>query len=243
VSRPPASKQAGPPASSPRPVSWVVTAIVVGWLIVYNGLRIAGDSPRRAAVIAIAPGVALGIILFGLGLLARRALVRRGRLPMRRTEPVGPGVLEAGRRRALRPAVPFLGVGAAVSVGVGVLLGADWIQLASADRSSTKLALALWDIVVGIWLAAELGHLLQGHGDGLDSVALGAVLTAVLGGVALSRSMFPPAQVILIIVLGATAVACQVVLWRITGSRFAVVGAALCALLAALALIIPLVSG
>jgi hypothetical protein len=111
------------------------------------------------------------------------------------------------------------------------------------DRSSTKLALALWDILVGLWLAAELRHLLQGHGDGLDSVALGAVLTAVLGGVALSRSMFPPAQVILIIVLGATAIACQAVLWRITGSRVAVVGAALCALLAVLALVIPLASG
>jgi hypothetical protein len=224
-------------------LSWVVTAIVVGWLVVYNALRIAGDSPRRAAVIAIAPGVALGIVLFGLGLLARRAMMRRGRLPMRRTEPIGPGVLEAGRRAGLRPAAPFLALGAAASVGVGVLLGADWIQLAAADRSSTKLALALWNIVVGIWLAAELGHLLQGHGDGLDSVALGAVLTAVLGGVALSRSMFPPAQVILIIVLGATAAACQVVLWRITGSRLAAAGAALCGLVAALALVIPLASG
>lgn len=247
MTRPPVRKEApkGPvqPASSPRPVSWVITAIIVGWLIAYNAVRIAGDSPHRAAVIAIAPGVALGLILIGLSVLGRRALTRRGRLPMRRAEPIGPDVLDAQRRPVLRPAVPFIGLGAAVSVAVGIVLAADWIHLTAADRSSTKLALALWDIVVGVWLAAELAHLLHGHGDGLDSIALGSVLTAVLGGVALSRSMFPPVQVVLIVVLGVAAVACQVVIWRLNGSRAAIVGAVLCAVLAVLAVVIPLASG
>jgi hypothetical protein len=220
----------------------VLTAVVVGWLVVYNALRVAGDDPRRAAAVAIAPGIALGLLLFGGGLLVRRRLLRSGRLPARTTEALGPGPLPAEQRPILRTLAPVLGLAAVASVAVGVLLGGDWLRLAAEDRSSTKLALALWDIVVGVWLGAELAHLLKGHVDGIESVSLGAVLTAVLAGVALSRDMFPPAQVILIVASGAAAVACQVVLRRITGSRGAAVGAALAGIVSAVALIVPLVS-
>jgi hypothetical protein len=237
----PASRE-GRPAAAPRPFSWVLTAIVVGWLVVYNALRIAGDDPRRAAAVAIAPGVALGLLFFGGGLYVRRRLMRSGRMPARRAEAIGPEPLPAERRPILRAAAPVLGLAAIASIAVGVLLGGDWVRLAAADRSSTKLALALWDIVVGLWLGAELVHMLKGHVDGLESVSLGAVLTAVLAGVALSRSMFPPAQVILIVASGAAAIACQVVLQRVTGSRGASVGAALAGIVSVMALVIPLVS-
>jgi hypothetical protein len=270
-----APKGSGPPASSPRPVSWVITAIVVGWLIVYNGLRIAGDSPHRAAVVAIAPGVALGLALFGLAVLVRRAMLRSGRLPARgnaalnrtmgffffgigyfvwrafrrggeppgrTTDPIGPQEL-AARKAALRVAAAFLALAAAVAIVVGIVLGVDWFRLPGSERSTTKVALAIWDIVAGVWFAAEVGQLLNGHEDGLDSVALGAVLTAVLGGVALSRSMFPPVQVVLIVVLGTAAVVSASTLWRIKQSGGTAAAAVAAAAVSALALIIPLVSG
>jgi hypothetical protein len=276
MSRPPAPKPAAPPppTPAPRPVSWVITAIVVGWLIVYNGLRIAGDSPHRAAVIAIAPGIALGLGLFGLGFFVRRAMLRRGRLPVRGnavlnramgvfvfgvayfawkwlrgsgeaptrpTDALGPQQL-AERRAVLRVAGAFVALAGAVAIVVGIVLGADWFHLSPAQRSTTKAALAIWDIVMGIWFAAETAQMFNAKDDGLDSVALGAVLTAVLGGVALSRSMFPPAQVVLILVTGTAAVACEVALWRFRHSGGPVAAAMVTAAVTALALIIPLIS-
>jgi hypothetical protein len=67
------------------------------------------------------------------------------------------------------------------------------------------------------------------------------MLTAVLGGVALSQNMFEPAQVVLIVVAGVVGVAAHFAGWRLLGSRGAPLGSVLAAVVAALAIILPTV--
>jgi hypothetical protein len=225
-----------PPAG--RLLSWLLTAIVVGWFVVYNIMRIRGDSPRGAAWISLAIGAAAGIVVFaGVYLLARRVGgPRRGPL-----EVPTPDRIQDDQRAAIRIALPLLAALAAVALVMGVIVGVDWIRTADSIRSHlTKLILALWDLLVGGWIASELGRLRRYDVEGIDSIALGCVLTAVLAGVALSRGYYEVGQGILIVVAGLAGIATQLAVWRLTRTVWSELAAGAIAVVAALSLALPL---
>jgi hypothetical protein len=215
-----------PPSS--RLLSWLATSVFVGWLLSYNAFRIGGESPRGAILISLGPGTVL---------VWRRHVERHGGeivIPQ-------PEALDQPSRDALRLAGIALGVLAAVSIVVGIALVMDWNDTPAAQRSLAKVMVGGWDVLSGLWIASEVSRTYRGYADGLDSVALGGVLTAVLGGVALSRGWIETGQVVVIVVAGLAATACQLALWRATGARGFPAAAGVTAVIAALALILPLV--
>ena len=64
--------------------------------------------------------------------------------------------------------------------------------------SATVLILTAWNVLAGLWLGDEAIRSRRGEVDGLDSVVLGCLLTAVLAAVGISRDLLEPAQVVLI---------------------------------------------
>lgn len=224
-----------PPVS--RLFSWAATAVFVGWLLSYNVFRVSGSSPRGAILISLVPGVILGAIFVAATVVAwRRNMERHGGeivIPQ-------PEALDQPSRDSLRLAGFAVGVLAAVSLVVGVLLILDWYDTVSAQRSVAKVLVGGWDVVAGLWMASEVVRMLRGQADGVDAVALGSVLTAVLGGVALSRGWIETTQVVAIVVAGIAAGACQLALWRATGARGLPTSAGLAVVVAALALVLPL---
>ena len=221
-----------------RLLSWAVTAVLVGWLIVYNALRLGGEAPDDAWLVSLGPGVALGAGLFAAALVWRRARASRAPLP----DPGPPSAEEeSSRRDALRLAAILVGGLAGVSLVTGVLEVADWYGDDPDMRALTTVILGLWNLLLGAWLVAEAPRLFKGDTEGLDSVALGAVLAAVLAGVAFSRDLVSVAQVLLIIVSGLAAGASQLAIWRLQGAHGAPVSAAVVVIVAALALVLPIV--
>lgn len=225
-----------PPAS--RLLSWLATSVFVGWLLSYNAFRIGGESPRGAILISLAPGLVLGFLFLGATVLVWRRHVERhgGEIVIPQPE-----ALDQPSRDALRLAGIAIGVLAAVSIVVGIALVIDWNDTPAAQRSLAKVMVGGWDVLSGLWIASEVSRTYRGNADGLDSVALGGVLTAVLGGVALSRGWIETGQVVVIVVAGLAASACQLALWRATGARGFPAAVGVTAAIAALALILPLV--
>jgi len=231
-----ASRPGFPPAS--RLLSWLATSVFVGWLLSYNAFRIGGESPRGAILISLGPGLVLGILFLGATVAVWRRNVERhgGEIVVPQPE-----ALDQPSRDALRLAGIAVGVLAAVAIIAGIALLIDWNDTPSSQRSLAKVLVAGWDILSGLWMATEVPRVLRGHADGLDSVALGALLTAVLGGVALSRDWIETGQVVVIIVAGLAAGACHLALWRAAGARGLPLSAGVAVVIAALALILPLV--
>ena len=200
-------------------MSWLISALLLGWLIVYNILRFAGGAPSEVAAQALLGGIALGLVGFGALLLARRQLARSGRLT-----PRGPAVvpepdrLSDDQRNALRAAGPFVALLAAAGVGMGVFLGALWIQDSPEDRAATMLILALWNLLIGAWLSDEYVRMRRFEGEGMDAVGLGGIVTAVLASVGLARDMAALGQLALIVLAAATAALAYFAFWRLTGA-------------------------
>ncbi len=71
-------------------------------------------------------------------------------------------------------------------------------------------------------------------------MALGALLTAVLAGVALSRDWVRPGQVVLIILAGVVSAGGYAAAWRLTRARGLPWSGIAAGVIAALALILPL---
>jgi len=234
------SAQRGPDPPAGRLLSWLVTSVLIGWFVVYNIFRIGGDSPRGAAWISLGIGAVAGIVVFGaIYLVLRRA--SPGTLRHGTVEMPGPDALDQGQRAAIRIALPLLAALAAVALVMGVILGVDWIRTATSLRSHvTKMILAIWDLFIGGWIASELPRLRRFDVEGIDSIALGCVLTAVLAGVGISHGDFEVGQGILILVGGLAGFAVQLSVWRLTGSRWALLVAAAIAIVAALSLSLPL---
>lgn len=224
-----------PPAS--RLLSWAATAGFVGWLISYNVFRIAGSSPRGSILISLVPGIVLGAIFVAITVvLWRRDMERHGGevvIPQ-------PEALDQPSRDALRLAGITVGALAVVSLVVGAILIIDWNDTPSTQRSVAKVLVGGWDVVAGLWMGTEVMRMVRGYADGVDSVALGAVLTAVLAGVGLSRGWTETAQAVTIVVAGVAAGACQLALWRASGARGLPTSAGVAVGIAALALILPL---
>ena len=74
-----------PPLS--RLIGWLVGCVLVGWLIVYNVMRIDGSSPAHAATPSLVTGVIAGAAVFAVGVFIGRRLAKSGRVL--RPEPVG----------------------------------------------------------------------------------------------------------------------------------------------------------
>jgi hypothetical protein len=224
-----------PPAS--RLLSWAATAVFVGWLLSYNVFRISGSSPRGAIFISLVPGLVLAAIFVAITVVVwRRGVDRHGGevvIPQ-------PEALDQPSRDALRLAGFAVGALAVVSLVVGMLLIIDWNDTPSAQRSLAKVLVGGWDVVAGLWMATEVMRMVRGQADGVDSVALGSVLTAVLAGVGLSRGWIETAQVVTIVVAGIAAGLCQLALWRATGARGLPTSAGVAVLIAVLSLVLPL---
>jgi hypothetical protein len=204
-----------PPVS--RILSWLAMAIVIGWLIVYNALRLNGGAPREVAGESFIGGVLLGIAGFAVALLVYRQLAKSGRLKQRSPVVVPePEQLAPDQRSALKTAAPFVALLAAAGVGMGVFLGARWLQDSPDDRATTMIVLAAWNLLVGVWLSDEYVHLRRLEAEGLDAVGLGAMITAVLASVGLARDMAPIGQVGLVVIAGITAVLVYFAVWRLT---------------------------
>jgi hypothetical protein len=228
------------PSSGSRTLSWLLGSVAVGWLVVYNAMRLAGANPSDAAWPSLGIGAVVGIAAFGLGLLIVRRRAAAGR-PIRRgpMEIPSPSELDGGQRRILAAAWPALGLLAAAALVLGVYLAADWLGTDADDRATTTIILAAWDVLVGFWLGDEAMRLRRQEADGVESAVLGCALTAVLAGVGVSRDLAEGAQVVLIVLAGAAGVLCGLAVWRLQGSRLPIAAAAV-AVVAALAVILPL---
>jgi hypothetical protein len=232
-------RRPSPPAS--RPLSWLVGCVVVGWVIVYNVMRLAGSTPAGAAWLSLGIGGAAGVVAFALGLAVARRLEASGRVVHRGPLAVpSPSEMEPAQRDAIRLAWPALAALAGVALVLGLYLGADWLGADPADRATTTIILAAWYVLVGLWLGDEALRLRRLEAEGIDSLVLGCALTAVLAGVGLSRDLAEAAQVVVILLAGTAGVLTGIAVWRLQGARGAPLGAIAVAIVAALSLILPL---
>jgi hypothetical protein len=228
-----------PPPS--RLVSWFVTSVLCGWVIAYNVLRIGGRSPRGAAWTSLLIGLGIGIGIFAIVVLVWRHYVASGRFRPHHLEEIPPpDRLDSRQRSALEALWPAVAVLAIAALIVGALLTVTWFQT-EGERSFTRIVLAGWDVLVGVWLALEAVELKRGHGEAVESIALAAILTAVLAGVAFSRGMFDPGQVSLIVVAGVTAALAHFAGWRLLGSRGVPFGILVALVVGACAIAFPIV--
>jgi hypothetical protein len=248
--RPPEATRPGPDAprragALPPPgklVSWLITAVLLGWLVVYNVLRFGGDDPADAAGPSLMIGAAAGVAVLAVWIVVRRRLVESGRLhPDRAPDEIpAPEQMDDAQRRTLTLMWPLIGLLALASMAVGVLMALDWWDTPADERSLAKVIMAVWFVASGAWLVYEAQAVRRMDAEGIDSVALAAVLTAVLAGVSLSRDIVPSGQVVLIILGGVVGAGCYTAVWRLTGSRGLPLGAAGALVAAALAIILPL---
>jgi hypothetical protein len=228
------------PSSGSRTTSWLVASVAIGWVVVYNAMRLAGASPADAAWPSLGIGAAAGLAAFGGGLLVVRRLSASGRIRPGPMEIPSPSELDQDQRRMAGLAWPALLVLAAAALVLGVYLAGDWLGTDSGERATTTIILAAWNVLVGVWLGDEALRLRRGEADGVESVVLGCALTAVLAGVGLSRDLTEAAQVVLIALSGVAGVLCGLLAWRLQDSHGLPLGAVATAVVAALSLILPL---
>jgi hypothetical protein len=224
----------------PHPVSWFIGSVLVGWVIVYNVLRTSGQSPSEAAWVSLAVGGGLGALAFGAAVLVSRRLAAAGRVV--RPAPAdlpAPAEMTDTQRRWTRIVAPLLGALAAVALVLGTALAVDWFTSPADDRAVTVLVLAAWNLLVAFWIGDEAIRVYRHEVDGIESVALGAALTAILAGVGLTRDYFAGGQVALIVVAGVAGAAAALLVWRLRDSRTPPVAAPLVVIVAALSLILP----
>lgn len=235
-----------PPSGTPsatlppsRMLSWFITSVVVGWVIAYNVLRFGGDSPREAAWPSLAIGVGIGLVIFGAALLVWRRFVASGRLRPHHLEEIPPPErMDARQRGALEVLWPAVAVLSVFALVIGAILALDWWQT-DGERSATKIVLGAWDLLVGVWLAMEAVELRRLQGEAVESIALAAMLTSVLAGVAFSLEMFGAAQVALIVVAGIVSAIAYFAGWRLLGSRGVPFGVFAALAVATLAIVFP----
>jgi hypothetical protein len=217
---------------------WLVGAIAIGWLIVYNAMRLTGRSPDEAAWPALGIGGAIGIVIYaGLIMFARKRAAAGHPIGRRHVEVPAPADVTPSQHGAMRIASPLLGALAVLALVMGVILLAEWFSDEPGDRAATTLVLAAWNLLAGVWLGDEAIRMRGDVAEGAESAVLGCALTAILAGLGLNREMLELGQVALIVLSGAAGVAAGAVAWRIAGSRglpWSAIGVAVVAILALL---------
>lgn len=227
------------PASG-RAVSWLIGCALIGWVVVYNAMRLTGSTPSSAAWVSLGIGAAAGVAVFAIGLLLVRRRSAGGGSPGREAGAIpSPLEMDDSQRRAIAIAWPVLGVLAILALVVGLMLVGKWIGADEGDRGISLLILAAWDILVAIWLGDEAIRLRRLEAEGLDAIVLGCALTAVLAGVAFSRELYEPLQVLLAIGAGVGALVVGLVFWHLRGRPGLPVAPVVGVIVAALAIILP----
>lgn len=208
-------------------VKGAVAAALVGWVVVYNLVRIITGSEPDATLLPTAPvGVAGGVVVY---LLVVRPLVQRY---LRRTV-VPADAMDAAQADAVRMAGWALAGLALIALVMGALLAVDFLTAPSGDRPLTSLVLAGWNIVGGLWCADEVARIRALDLDGLDfGVAITSV-TAVMAALGFARDTIPAGQIVLIAASAVAGGAVGLAVWRLNPDRRAPVLAPLAVLVAA----------
>lgn len=230
LSTPSPPAQTMPPASLPpsRLVSWLITSVIIGWALAYNVLRIGGRSPRGAAGVSFLIGLGIGAIILAVSIVVWRKVVSGARYRATHMNELPPASrLDARQRAALEAMWPAVGVLAILLVVTGVVMVRTWMT-AGGERSLVRVVVGGWDVLVGAWLAFETQMLRRHDGDAVESIGTSALLSAVLGGVALSMDQVRTLQGALVVIATVTAALAYHAGWRLLGSRgipFAAIGA------------------
>ncbi len=229
----------------PRPgrlISWLISAVLVGWVVVYNVMRVAGGTPAGVAFTSFVIGVGGGIVVLIIGLIIRRRLINAGRIhPVdAEAEIPAPGAMDDDQRRVLGAIWPVVAAAAAVEMVCGIWMLADWNGTPSMVRATAEVVMAGWFIFAAIWMGWEAKNLRNMDAGGIDSVALGALLTTVLAGVGITRHFATGMQVLTVIVVGLTAVAAYWLVWFLVRRRGVPSMAILAGLIALASLLLPL---
>lgn len=204
-----------------RLVSWVLSAVLIGWVVVYNVMRVGGGTPAGVALPSFIIGAIAGVIVLALGVWLRGRLIDSGRIhPIDpEVEIPSPSAMTPSQHGAVRIDFMITAVAAAVQLVYAVLLFVDWRGTPSATRATAELIMAVWFAFAGIWMGWEANALRESDAGGLDSVALGALLGTVLAGVAITRDFATTFSVITVLVAGAAAVLAYWGVWRLTRDR------------------------
>ena len=206
--------------------SWIAASVVIGWIVVYNILRLSGDTPAKAAMPGLIIGGTAGLVVFAVGFVVVRRLVASGRVIGRRPMVVG-GTFDDQQRDALRIAAVTLLFAAAVALITAVAEAIEWFGV-DGDRPVGTIVLMAWNVVFAAWVADEAVRVRRSLVDGIETVYFGCLLTAVLAGVGISRGVLEPLQVILALSGGVAAIAVGMAVWRLGGARgipVAIIGA------------------
>lgn len=225
----------------PNPVSVVIGCVIVGWALVYNLMRFTGSTPADAGWVSLAIGATLGVAVYLGCVLVSRRLTAQGRVVRAKPRELpSADQLSAGRNMLVQITWPALLALAGVALFMGVILGLQWFNAESGDRATTMAVLAAWNLLVTLWVGDEALRLWRGEADGIESVALGAALTAVLAAVGATRDYLVAGQLALIVVAGIAGVLAAILVWRLRETRTPPVAAPAVAIAAIGALIVAL---
>lgn len=204
-----------------RLLSWSLSAILIGWVVIYNAMRVAGGTPAGVALTSFIIGAIAGLAVMGIGIWVRGRLIASGRIhPVDpEMEIPGPAQMNPGQKGILGIAWPAVAVAAGVQIVEAVLLFMDWRGTPAETRATAELIMAVWFIFAGIWMAWEANNLRDFDAGGLDSVALGALLSTVLAGVAVSRDFSIVISFITVIAAGVATVVAYFGVHRLTRDR------------------------
>lgn len=204
-----------------RLLSWSLSAILIGWVVIYNAMRVAGGTPAGVALTSFIIGAIAGLAVMGIGIWVRGRLIASGRIhPVDpEMEIPGPAQMNPGQKGILGIAWPAVAVAAGVQIVEAVLLFMDWRGTPAETRATAELIMAVWFIFAGIWMAWEANNLRDFDAGGLDSVALGALLSTVLAGVAVSRDFSIVISFITVIAAGVATVVAYYGVHRLTRNR------------------------
>ncbi len=227
-----------------RLISWVITAVLVGWVVVYNVVRIDGSTPASAALPSFITGAVIGMVVLVIGVYVHKALVDRGRLhPVDPEADVPePSAVTPDERRVIGAMWPMVAAAAAVQLATGLWMLFDWQGTPDTIRATAELVMAIWFIFAAVWMGWEAKNLRNMDAGGIDSVALGALLTTVLAGVALSRHFVTGMQVITVIVVGITSVVAYWLIWYLVRRRGVPSMAIMAGIITAASLLLPILS-
>lgn len=227
-----------------RLASWILSAILIGWVVVYNVMRVAGGTPAGVALTSFIIGAIAGLVVLGIGIWVRGRLVESGRIhPVDpEVEIPGPTQMNPGQRSLMAITWPAVAVAAGAQLVAAVLMFLDWRGTPEYTRATAELIMAVWFVFAAIWMAWEANNLRDMDAGGLDSVALGALLSTVLAGVAVSREFSTAIALVTVVVAGVASVLAYLGVHRLTRDRGQPWMAVTAGVIALAALLIPLLT-
>lgn len=227
-----------------RLLSWGLSAILIGWVVVYNAMRVAGGTPAGVALTSFIIGAIAGLVVLGIGMWVRTRLISSGRIhPVDpEVEIPGPGQMNAGQLQVMRVVWPATAVAAGVQLLAAVLMFLDWRGTPEFTRATAELIMAAWFVFAAVWMAWEANNLREMDAGGVDSVALGALLSTVLAGVAVAREFSTAIALVTVVVAGVTSVLAYLAVHRLTRDRGIPWMAGTAGVIALASLLIPLLT-